>query len=385
MKKVLALVLAVMMLSTMAFAVTKENVVEDANNVKFGGRYAPGDTLYVYKDMWDDAPNEVTDWSFVTDQDEWNAEINDKNYIVTSQKWPVGKELLAGLEFDNKNDQLKIKLKEDYTLKQPKQLKGSFTLKGKGKGGVSDSGPDGRTEAERPNTIKVEIDITIGNWKQKVNIDPDKDITLGWNDPKLHLGDDAASFKTAQTLLVSPDGDEDPSKGEVGTDLIWDNAVQKFAGKAYGNVVINCADEGDTEVTFRAYKNDEFFLFNDTDADNDLLKAYADENAEISFLNFPSKQVLNSNATIRFYKDENSHVYVMKDGKLTSEVKWDDDEDCFILKTRTLGSYVFSDKALPFNVAAPGNPDTGANDVVGIATALAAVALVSAAAVSLKK
>ena len=78
----------------------------------------------------------------------------------------------------------------------------------------------------------------------------------------------------------------------------------------------------------------------------------------------------------------------MKDGKLVNvNAKWDDDEGCFILKTRTLGGYVFSDKKL--NVAAAdastNNPDTGANDVVGIATALAAVALVSAAAVSLKK
>ena len=58
-----------------------------------------------------------------------------------------------------------------------------------------------------------------------------------------------------------------------------------------------------------------------------------------------------------------------------------------VLKTRTLGSYVFSDKALSVAATTPGtnNPDTGANDVVGVATALAAVALVSAAAVSLKK
>ena len=46
-----------------------------------------------------------------------------------------------------------------------------------------------------------------------------------------------------------------------------------------------------------------------------------------------------------------------------------------------------SDKKLSVSAPAAGseNPDTGANDVVGIATALAAVALVSAAAVSLKK
>ena len=74
-------------------------------------------------------------------------------------------------------------------------------------------------------------------------------------------------------------------------------------------------------------------------------------------------------------------------------MKWDDDEGCYILKTRILGDYVFSDVKLDITADAADdtnngtvtNPDTGANDVVGIATALAAVALVSAAAVSLKK
>ena len=78
-------------------------------------------------------------------------------------------------------------------------------------------------------------------------------------------------------------------------------------------------------------------------------------------------------------------------GQTAGKVKWDEDEGCYILKTRTLGNYVFSDVALPLDAVdnttdtPVTNPDTGANDVVGIATALAAVALVSAAAVSLKK
>ena len=367
MKKVLALVLAVMMLSTMAFASAYDNeVVDKENDVAFGGQYAPGDALYVYKDMdtkVTDSGNWVTDESEVTGA--WNAEVTSTNYNVTNQRWPVGKELLAGLEFDDKNNQLKINLKEDYTLKQPKRLKGSFALKGKGKGGVTLDPVTGKKVAVKPATINVEIDITVGNWRQKVALDIDNDRTLNAN---------GNAFGTI------PAGTDIADDGEI-----YNNSVIKFTEDAYGTVVVNCADDGDTEVTFRGYKNDEVFLHNNDSADNALLKAYADKDAEISFLNFVANPTLNSTATIRFYKDEESHVYVKKDGKLVSEVKWDDDEDCFLLKTRTLGSYVFSDKALPFNVETTANPDTGANDVVGIATALAAVALVSAAAVSLKK
>ena len=384
MKKVLALVLAVMMLATVAFASSKENVVDEENTVRFGGQFAPGDTLYVFKDMWDPAyvGDRVTAWSDVTDSGDWNAEINSSNYIVTSQKWTQGKELLGGLEFDDKNDQLKINLKENFTLTQPKTLKGSFSLKGKGKGGTVLDPVTGKHEAVRPAPIKVEIEITIGNWKQTVPVDPDKDITLD-NSALLNASADVADGGVlAGHLITTNDTNAD---GDTFDNDIYNNAVQKFTGKNYGTVVIECADEKDTEVSFRAYKNDELFLYNNTSANTALLKAYADQDAEISFLNFVANPTLNSTATIRFYKDEESHVYIMKDGKLTSEVKWDDDEDCFLLKTRTLGSYVFSDKALPFNVETTANPDTGANDVVGIATALAAVALVSAAAVSLKK
>ena len=359
MKKVLALVLAVMMMATVAFATTADNVVDKENTVNFGGQMAPGDTLYVYRGM--KTIDEVLG-NPVDSGDGWNADVTSTNYNIGSQKWTENKALLAGLEFDDKNNQLKINLAEDYTLKQPKRLVGSFVLKGKGKGGK-----DALGESEKPNTIKVNIDVTIGNWKHEVTgLDPDKDITLDGSDVDL----DATSTPDGTTI--------------TGTD-IYDNSVQKFKGENYGTVVLECADDKDTEVTFRAYKNDELFLFNNVKANTALLKAYADQDAEISFLNFVANPTLNSTATVRFYKDEASHVYIMKDGKLTSEVKWDDDEDCFLLKTRTLGSYVFSDKALPFNVEATGNPDTGANDVVGIATALAAVALVSAAAVSLKK
>ena len=369
MKKVLALVLAVAMLSTMAFATTADHVVDEDNSVDFGGRVAPGESLYVYYEMTNnELPNSPVDSG-----EGWNAEITSANYSITNQKWTQGKDLLAGLEFDDKNNQLKINIKEDYTLKQPKSLIGSFTLKGKGKGSFN---------KDKPHTIKVTVDVTVGNWKQEVKLDADKDMTFKYDgtleNAYKNVADNKLIFSHADPSAAVP-------SGAVDTDELYNNAVQKFSGSNYGTVVINCADEGDTEVTFRAYKNDEFFLYNDAKANNALLKDYADQDAEISFLNFPSGQVLNSTATIRFYKDEESHVYVMKDGKLTSEVKWDDDEDAFVLKTRTLGNYVFSDKALPFNVEATGNPDTGANDVVGIATALAAVALVSAAAVSLKK
>ena len=369
MKKVLALVLAVMMLCTMAFATSNPNpnpkkpVTDEENNVNFGGRVGPGDELYVYWGMPSNIPN--TDASANNNSNAWNAEITSSNYTITSQKWTKNKDLLAGLEFDDDKNQLVIKLKEDYTLKQPKVLSGKFTLKGKGKGGLGDT---------KPVNIVVSINVSVGNKKAAAYLDVDNDRTIP------ALADDGKSFIKDNTVYKFQKIDE----AKDGLRDFIDSSDAHLTSE-YGTVVLNTMDE-DTEVTFRGYKNEELFLYNKTSANSALLKQYADKDADITFLTFVANPTLTSTATIRFYKDEESHVYVLKDGKISSEVKWDDDESCFLLKARTLGAYVFSDKALPIGTtAADNNPDTGANDVVGIATALAAVALVSAAAVSLKK
>lgn len=363
MKKVLALVLAVMMLCTMAFASSTGNpsnpsgeITDEDNSVRFGGSIAPGDSLYVYKGMAETVPG--TDASS-TNTVPWNAQITSDNYSITSQKWTKGKSLLVGLEFDDDLNQLVIKTKEDYELKQPQELNGKFTLKGKGKGGIGNT---------KPVNITVTIAVTVGNKKAAAYLDVDNDRTITQGT----IADNTV-YKF-QKIDTAKDGLRD-----------FIDSSTAHATSEYGTVVLNTADD-DTEVTFRGYKNEELFLYNKTSANEALLKKYADKDADITFLTFVANPTLTSTATIRFYKDEESHVYVLKDGKISSEVKWDDEESCFLLKARTLGAYVFSDKALPIGTtAADNNPDTGANDVVGIATALAAVALVSAAAVSLKK
>lgn len=376
MKKVLALVLAVMMLCTMAFATSNPNpnpkkpVTDEENNVNFGGSVGPGDELYVYWNMPSNIPG--TDASANNNSNAWNAEITSSNYTITSQKWTKNKDLLAGLEFDDDKNQLVIKIKEDFSLKQPKYLTGSFTLKGKGKGGIGD---------KKPVNIKVTLNVKVGNELAAMYLNKEEDRTISAD-----LVKDNTVYKFRAINTDNNQNADDVINQNNGMAIAFmDSGAGKIATDDYGTVVLETKDE-DVEVNFRGYKGEELFLFNKTAANSALLKQYADKDADITFLTFVANPTLTSTATIRFYKDEESHVYVLKDGKISSEVKWDDDESCFLLKARSLGSYVFSDKALPIGTtAADNNPDTGANDVVGIATALAAVALVSAAAVSLKK
>ena len=242
---------------------------------------------------------------------------------------------------------------KDFTTTKGKKLDMTFTLKGK------------KVGKTKPANIEVRVTRTINYFldEKTLIIDPDNEL------PKnLDFSDDTVIYKVK------------PEKNAAGTTI----------GASYGTLEFTANGDDEVDVAVRVYDGDELYLYSEADADDDILKAYADADADITFLSFTGEPTFNSTATVRFYKDEDSYIYGIKDGKLTNvNAKWDDDEGCFILKARTLGSYVFSDKKLSVssstNSAASNNPDTGANDVVGIATALAAVALVSAAAVSLKK
>ena len=142
----------------------------------------------------------------------------------------------------------------------------------------------------------------------------------------------------------------------------------------------------------RVYHNDVLFFDVDNAPDRDIVGRLADSDADMDFYVFNSDTkftTFNSNAKLYFNDaDEDSFVYQIKDKKLVKVGTYSEDDGCWVVKTRTLGAYVVSDvelKEFEATGSVDGNPDTGANDVVGIATALAAVALVSAAAVSLKK
>ena len=372
MKKVLALVLAIMMLATTAFAATGEltnPTKEDTTSPR--GDWLPGKTIKINDSGIVAADKKLpTPLGYVLSADATGAEnelvvknVNSTNYSITSIKYDDGKNLVDSIKFNDTDDQVEVKLKKDYTNTKKKTLNMTFTLKGKKVG-----------KSKKPADVDIRISGTVG---------------YALDETSLYITD------TDDTLKLTDAQEERLYK-------IVDS------GAAYATLEFETADE-DTEVEVRVYDGDKLYLYSNTDADDDILKKYADDDADLTFLNFPGEPTFNATATVRFYKEEGTYIYTLKDGKLSAvtapdanagsagqtagKVKWDEDEGCYILKTRSLAkTYVFSDKALPVDAAddtTPGgnvtNPDTGANDVVGIATALAAVALVSAAAVSLKK
>ncbi len=398
MKKVLALVLAVMMLATTAFAATVTNPGSEATNgfknwlpgktisvndsgiVNEGGVNEDG-TAVTYILASDPKAQNVN--APTTDDGEVIVKsINTDNYTITGIKYNDGKKLVDSIAINNSNEKVEIKLKQQYGKTSSSNLDLVFTLKGKKVG-----------KTFKPENIVVRIQGTVGYKLDTATL-------------KINTSGDVRAAANAEiangTFKDSSNLSEIFANSER---VLWE--VDKVAGgENYGDLDYTTADP-DVDITARVYDGDKLYLYSNVDPITDVLRAFADEDAEISFLNHPNT-TFNSTATARIYKEEGeTYFYEWVDGKLVSmngkgidagsaginkKVNWDEDEGCYILKTRTMPeTLVMSDKPLPVDAieapedTAPANPDTGANDVVGIATALAAVALVSAAAVSLKK
>ena len=265
----------------------------------------------------------------------WDGEVKDinkENYSISTQSWDEGKSLIDSVEIDDEEEELVITLKPDYKSKEDKTLKGTIKLREKG----------------TSKYVTLTIDATVGYAQGQIIINAAGDVSL--------------------------------STSGVESDTVY-TVISESNNHPYGTLTFS-ADSAEVEV--RVYEDDVYYLGYSVSPIKSVLQANADSDAEISFLTFEGAPTFTANAE-------------MKDGKLVeTSATWDEDASAFVLKTKTLGSYVLSDKALK-NVSSSSsdsgsssngsvtNPDTGAHDVIGVAAALGIVALISAAAVSMKK
>ena len=312
MKKLFAIIMAVIVLTTIAMA----GDFTPGSKIRFNGN----------EDRWDTGPAKS---------------INNDNYSVSSIKWTQGKDLVSSVTIDSDDEVLVVALKKDYKSTKDKTLEGTVKLREKGK--------------NRYHTLSINAEIGY----------------------------------TVVDLAVD-------ANGEIELTDIDEDSIYRIQDddRGYGTLSFSA---GDADITVRVYDGEVYYLHSNGDAIKSVLTANTDTDADIDFLTFEGSPTFNATATIDFYGvDEDWHIYEVNDnGRLTnSAAKWNEDIDAWQLRTRTLGSYVFSDKALKSpagNSTNTGsnkndnNPDTGANDVTGMAAALALASLVSAAAVSLKK
>ncbi len=102
-------------------------------------------------------------------------------------------------------------------------------------------------------------------------------------------------------------------------------------------------------------------------------------NANLDFINVEASDSFNKIGTLRVYAEEGKYLYALdKSGNITNaKAKYDDADECYVMRTRTLGSFVISDTELEVkapeveapqveevkpsdNTGKPFNPGTGA-------------------------
>ena len=227
--------------------------------------------------------------------------------------------------------------------------------------------------------------------KQKENFtiteakDLEGEIVISYKDLNGDKKTDKVPFKKiVSNHLTEVYGEEDP-----------DDAMEI---EAIDNTLYQCAEDEEGFVKFNRNallgctlnmaSKEKAFMYNDEEAIETLTDKFPDADIECyrfggspKFKN-PAKFTLQADYANQYY------VYTYKNGKLEKQdYDWNSVEGVYEWETNAPTNYVISDVEL---VAAAEeettkNPDTGANDVVGVAAALAVVSLAAAGAVSLKK
>lgn len=251
--------------------------------------------------------------------------------------------MVSSVSIDD-DEGLVIKLKTSYDQTKEKDLTGTVKLREKG----------------TSNYITLTVDLTVGYNQETIDIDVNGSAAL--------------------------------STGAVSNDALY--TVKGTDATPFGTLFFDAVD---AEIEVRVYDEEKFYLGFSSEPVRSILIANADSDAEITFLNFEGTPTFSSNAVVTFYgSDKGGAVYELRSGHLyRSKATWDEDADAFVLKTRTLGSYVIADQ--PLNNVSSGtaggstggnnssNPDTGLCTAADIACTLTATAAVTAAAVSIAR
>ena len=367
MKKVIALALAMAMALSMTAMAADFGVVTPADHEDSGARGAdemqmlPGEEYHFVVEKLgakDVAVGEKPDHGdyIAASGDLAGSVVTSKNFSISTKWGKNDDKMVESVKFDSDHDAcIVVTLKENYTIEDLKTLEGTVTLK----------------------TKRVLADAA-GNGA----------IAKG-TEYELELND----FVANDVVLVDGRDKKDDAE-EID---VLNNTIYKMDNSGW---VKFCTSSDLGSVLVRLPEGKKVFAYYNEDAIDEIEDKYYDLDADINYINFVAKPNLGQKAEVAIQGDYSDKYYLYEyvGGKL-NEIKadWDEEDGLFEFTTTKLGSYVISDKALVAEAdeaededkadetTESKNPDTGANDVVGVAVALAAVSLVAAGAVSLKK
>jgi len=329
MKKIIALALALIMALSMAsVAFAAEFAGDSASGIAVTGKYAPGSKITVSE--W--AVGALKGYKLADD-------------FTTGSKGYKGASLIEDIAIDKDKDSVVITLKEsEKLLEDAREVNGEIVITNKA----------GATVA----TITVDIDVN--NNYVEVSGDKKAAKAIDISEELWYAAEDGNTV-----VIMDEDG------GYVSfTDTILKGVVKMEKDeKTMTGIAIGVADE-DTRDAIDACLPEDF----DAIVEEYVITGKGFKN-EVAY-------------TYKAYEDDPHFFYVFNGEELVAlDAKYDADEDvdAYVFNYTGAGVLVITDEEIVLAAEETKNPDTGANDIVGVAAALAVVSLVAAGAVSLKK
>ena len=334
MKKAIALTLALAMASSMsAVALAGDDPIAE-------NTYAPGSQISVLADAFS-----------AEDGSSPSLDLNRTNYTL-SVDWNKGGTMVDTVKIDNEDKEVQINLKENYSIDEAKALEGTITLKS-------------RKEDKTVYTLELTEDAKL----------------------------------MVANIVVEVEGTKHAEDAEEYS-VEADNTIYRNDEDTAGYVLFKSGSEMMSVLADMA-KGEKVFMHIDEEEIEEIAEKYnKDEEANLYFFRFEGTPSLKNEATLSVEADyfENAFVYEF-DGEKLREVKakLNEDEDAYEWTSSKLTTYVVSDAKLKADGTVSSgstdteddktetNPNTGANDVVGLAAGLAVVSLVAGGAVMLKK
>ncbi len=377
MKKFIAAAMATALLSTVALAGESYDITNLPQNANGINQVSPGDKIYILPSSFEseDGSN-LPEGTDVTPGNalavgEW--EFNEDYFTITSKRFVKGASLVDKVEFDTvDNDGVAATF--DSMGRNTSDIEALVIVL------ENNTSTD---EIRTPNLIIDEISIRA---KQ--------DSGEEW----LYNGDEYPFFEYRQEFTFAEETDVIVAHEAIRLDEFSIDDLEAYAGDL---IIADFVDDPYSEGQFnknavymygRVYDGDKFII----DVNSDYIKEVliANPDAEIEFANV-EVYGLSASWNIELAADEDSYVYEMSNGRLVNtSLDWDEDYYSYKGKIRENTTYIISDSRLnSVDISTDNdnddnnvdNPDTGAADVVGLATALAVVSLVGATAVYKKR
>ena len=401
MKKVLALVLAVVMVCTMAMAVSIKDVETETTAPEVTSsvytQVTPGKAIAISAD---ELGYSNGTFGVYTDKGEF---VPAKNPVVVT--FEKGSELIASQGWvknsvDSKYYYLLTTKENNYAALDEKAdiVITKIVAKAYGTKTTHDFDLKGTTEALKDAYLIVrDNDVTLNNtdigWR---NLDGKITIAgvtyestgykfIGVFDYGFEAKTETISGKNAKSTYNTPN-----------TLLTVNKSAKQADGKFYSTAVwsLTCPGTNDV-VAARTMKAGETLFYYGVSAP---AAGSAADKALKKNLNANEAEILNTlvgvvpDAIVEVSMEnapETAKMYMVKaDGSVVDLGAKFDADGVLVASAKLTGPVIVTDKAITAASASTGtttNPGTGANDVVGVAAALAVVALVSGAAISLKK